>query len=223
MVTLRNVIEELDRLFAIFNEHYYEGQLIKPVISIQRNDRNRLTLGWCSTKKVWKELITGEFFYEINLSAEFLFRGVLEICETLLHEMTHLRNLQLDIQDCSRGGTYHNRRFKEMAEKCGLVVTHHSAYGWAITELSEETKLYIDSLHLNSEMFNLTRQTPGIMQILGPAGTLDGAGGTDNPIPPKPKSSYRRYVCPSCKLIVRATKEANIICGDCHEQMQIEG
>ena len=220
MVTLKNVIEELDRLFAIFNQHYYGGQLIKPVISIQRNDRNRLTLGWCSTKKVWKELTTGEFYYEINLSAEFLFRGVAEICETLLHEMVHLSNLQRDIQDCSRGGTYHNRRYKDVAEKCGLVVTHHSTYGWATTELSDETKLYINSLHLNSEMFNLTRETPGIIEILGPAGALDGAGGTDNPT--KSKSNSRKYVCPTCKQSVRATKEVNIICGDCQQPMTVE-
>ena len=44
-------------------------------------------------------------------------------------------------------------------------------------------------------------------------GTEDGTeGGTE---PEKPKQSMRKYVCPKCGCIIRATKEVNIICGDC--------
>ena len=31
----------------------------------------------------------------------------------------------------------------------------------------------------------------------------------------KAKSSSRKYVCPNCGCIIRATKEVHIICGEC--------
>ena len=37
------------------------------------------------------------------------------------------------VQDCSRGNTYHNKRFKAAAEAHGLTVTHSDKYGWSHT------------------------------------------------------------------------------------------
>lgn len=199
MVTLQTVIASLDKLFGIFNDHYFNGNLIKPVILVQTNGHHRLALGWCTTKKIWKNTLSGDFYYEITLCAEFLYRGVSEICETLLHEMAHLSNLQKEIQDCSRGGSYHNKRFKSEAEQCGLIVSFNQRYGWAFTRLNEESAQFIADLQLNPATFALTREAPS-----GNA-------------PPKSKS--RKYVCPLCQMIVRATREVNIICGDCNETM----
>ena len=36
---------------------------------------------------------------------------------------------------------------------------------------------------------------------------------------PKKKSSTRKYICPVCHNSVRATKDVNILCMDCDEQM----
>ena len=44
-------------------------------------------------------------FYEINICAEHLARPFEQVAETLLHEMVHLYNLQIGVQDTSRGGT----------------------------------------------------------------------------------------------------------------------
>lgn len=220
MVTLQTVISQLDQLFIIFNDHYFDARLTKPVISIQTNGLHRLALGWCTTRKVWKHTVTGDFYYEINLSAEFLYRPIHDICETLLHEMVHLSNLQKDIQDCSRGGTYHNKHFKAEAERSGLTAAYTPRYGWTLTELTDEAKAFIDGLNLNPDDFALTRQTHGMIQ-LPPTTPNDGisAGDSGTDQSRKPKSSSRKYVCPECGQIVRATKIVNVICGDCQEKM----
>jgi acetone carboxylase gamma subunit len=31
----------------------------------------------------------------------------------------------------------------------------------------------------------------------------------------KSKQSSRKYVCPGCGCIIRATKEVHVVCGDC--------
>lgn len=76
-----------------------------------------------------------------------------------MHEMVHLCNLQNGIIDVSRGGRYHNKKFKEKAEESGLIVEHHQTYGWTKTELAQETENFINSLVLNSEDFSLSRES----------------------------------------------------------------
>ena len=57
------------------------------------------------------------------------------------------------------------------------------------------------------------------MMKLGFIGTGNIPGiGNDNSQPPnKKRSSYQRWICPSCHTIIRSTKNVNIICGDCGE------
>ena len=62
---------------------------------------------------------------------------------TILHEMVHLYNIQHDIQDCSRGGTYHNKKFKAEAEKHMLRIEKDKRYGWTITHPTKELLDYI--------------------------------------------------------------------------------
>ena len=52
--------------------------------------------------------------------------------------MVHYYNYENGIQDCSRGNTYHNKRFKREAENRGLLITHSDKYGWSHTEPTEE-------------------------------------------------------------------------------------
>ena len=203
MASLEKTISALNSLFALFNDHWFGGTLTSPVIVVQSHGKMKNTLGWCTTKKIWRDVNTNDEFYEITVCPEFFDRTIHEICGTLQHEMVHLYHLQNGIQDCSRGNTYHNRRFKEKAEACGLVVEHYVQYGWAITKPSLETIDYIDSLGLNKADFSLERQ-----RTL----TLPGGGG-------KTRGKWHKLVCPSCGCFVRSTKEVHIACLDCKQQM----
>lgn len=211
--SLKEVIGELEDLFDILNKKYFKNELQRPVITVSP-DNTRGAYGWCTTWKAWKtgevksfvdmteeeiKALKDEGFYEINLCAEYLNRSFEEIAGTMLHEMIHLYNVNQGIQDCSRGGTYHNKRFKEAAEAHGLIVEATKKYGYAKTELDEQSKSFIKSLEL--EKFNLRREK-----------TFKAKKGGK-------KSSSRKYVCPVCGSIVRATKEVNITCADCDERM----
>lgn len=183
--SLKPVIEKLENLFSKFNEKFYNGELQTPVITVSP-DTTKGAYGWCTAWKAWsvgeqkkvtdlatltKEALEAmkkdDGFYEINICAEHLARPFEQVAETLLHEMVHLYNLQIGVQDTSRGGTYHNKKYKEAAE-----------------------------LHRKS-----------LPKIPGAA---------------KTKQSSRKYVCPVCGCIIRATKEVHVICGDCNVEFEEE-
>ena len=200
--SLKAIIEKFENLFSIFNKKYYNNELQTPVITVSP-DTTRGAYGWCTSWKAWKDSEDEDGgYYEINMCAEHLNRDFKEVCATLLHEMVHLWNLQNNVQDTSRSGTYHNKNFKVEAEKHGLIIEKDSKYGWTITKLNDECSKFIEGL--KHESFKLHRKK---MIKVNTSST---------------RQSTRKYVCPSCGCIVRATKEVNILCGDCNEYFEEE-
>lgn len=193
-ITITEVITKLESLFSKFNESLFDGQLEKPVITVSPDTCN--AYGWCTSWKAWKECQSDDGYYEINISADYLNRSFLETCGTLIHEMVHLDNLRLNIKDTSRSGTYHNKKFKEAAEAHGLIVEKTKS-GWSKTSLSDGLRNMIENL--NEEGFKLYRSEPEKSS--------------------SKKSSMRKYVCPDCGMIIRATKEVRVICADCEYEM----
>lgn len=144
--TIKPTIEKLESLFTTFNKRFYNGELEKAVITVSP-DEGRNAYGWCTTYKAWKNQQDSEKgYYEINICAEHLSRNFNELCSTLLHEMVHLWNLQTEIQDTSRGGSYHNKKFKEVAEQHGLHIEQVPKYGWTKTTLNEEGERFIEQM-----------------------------------------------------------------------------
>lgn len=110
MQSLQPVIKQLETLFSKFNDRFYDGKLPKPVITVSP-DSTKGAYGWCTSWKAWTDKENADMnegYYEINLCAEYLSRPIDLVCETLLHEMVHLFNLEQKVQDTSRSGTYHN-------------------------------------------------------------------------------------------------------------------
>lgn len=201
--SLKPVIDELETLFSKFNARFFENKLESPVITVSQ-DHTRGAYGWCTSWKAWQNGAKEGGFYEINLCAEYLNRPYEETCGTLLHEMVHLLNLQDGVQDTSRSGTYHNKKFKETAEAHGLIVEKGEKYGWHKTSLSPEAFEFVQSL--GKQGFTLVRPRP-----LGLKGSSKSGG-----------SSSRKYVCPCCGTIIRATKEVHVICAECEVEFQEE-
>ena len=195
-VSLKPVIDELETLFSKFNKAFFEGKLEKPVITVSP-DHTRGAYGWCTAWKAWQDGTKEGGYSEINLCAEYLNRPFEETCGTLLHEMVHLQNLQDNVQDTSRSGSYHNRKFKETAEAHGLTVEKGEKYGWHKTTLNPQAEAFVKSLGKSG--FCLVRPRTNPLK-----GSRKGGG-----------SSSRKYVCPCCGTIIRATKEVHVLCGEC--------
>lgn len=202
---------QLEKLFRMLNEDMFNGQLDMPIITIQSTPR---AYGHYSVHPIWT--VNGEQLkHEINIGAGTLDRDIEYTVATLLHEMCHMYNdTILNRQDTSRGGTYHNRLFKETAESVGLIVTKTEKYGWAHTAPSDTLIEWI--LDHDIEEIRINRTEPTGIRVVG--GNTAASGGL-KPTGSNPNSHSRKYLCPCCGNSVRATKQVNVICGDCMEQM----
>ena len=98
----------LEKIFRALNAKYFDNELEEPIITIQSTPKAyaHVTIG-----KAWQRGDTTR--RELNIGAGTLDRSIFEIVASELHECIHIYNMQRGIQDCSRGGAYHNKKFKE--------------------------------------------------------------------------------------------------------------
>lgn len=194
--SLQPVISELHKAFNLLNSHFFNGELPQVVITIQSQGK-RSCYGWFTVAKVWSSSHDKEL-HEINISAEHIgSRKMIEVLQTLLHEMLHLYASENEIQDTSRSGGYHNKRFKQIAEEHGMSYNHdkpNSKIGYSAVELTNESIATIESWNLKEASFDISRLS--ISNV-------------------KKKSNIVKWVC-GCNVIVRSSKPViNVICGDC--------
>lgn len=197
----------LEKIFRAVNEHYFNGTLEEPIITIQSTPK---AYGHVTVSKTWSKGTDGERRHELNIGAGTLDRPIENVVSTLTHECCHLKNLQDGVQDCSRRGAYHNKRFKALAEQCDLEVTYDPRVGWGITSPTDRLIEFVLEQGWSEIQMN---RTEGIIFGTGPK-TTGGA----TPTVKKP-SSTRKLICPDCGQSVRATKKVNILCGDCMSHM----
>lgn len=198
------VARYLEKIFKLLNDEYFESALSIPVITIQSTPN---AYGHVSVNEKWE--VKGERKKELNIGAGTLERHIENIIATMIHEMVHLYCADKNIKDTSRNYTYHNKKFKEEAEKRGLIIEHHDKYGWTITKPTEEIIEFCIKNKL--EDIKINRMESYIPPITG----------TETKGKTKAKSSTKKYKCPCCGQSIRATKEVNIICGNCMEKMEI--
>jgi len=194
----------LEKLYDKLNHDFFGDSLERPVITVQSTAR---AYGHYTLYDAWS--IKGEGYRELNIGAGTLDRPIENVLATLLHEMCHQYNdIVLNVQDCSRGGTYHNRFFKETAESHGLNVSKTEKYGYSRTEPADDLLEWI--LNNNIQEIQLCRNDmPMVVPVIG-TGSGSPVSSTGSA-----KNGSRRYVCPECGTIVRATRAVNVICGDC--------
>lgn len=119
----------------------------------------------------------GEVRGEVLLAGEALHLPPAQVFEVLLHEAAHGLNAVRGVKDTSRGGRYHNARFKATAEELGLVVTQMPPYGWAQTELGPDAvRAYESDIAAIGEAMRIARRIGGNVR-LGGAEETAGVGG----------------------------------------------
>ena len=192
-MTISKITAFLESAFDVLNDKYFESSLPKCAITIQSSPK---AYGHFTTREVWqggKEAAR----HEINLGAENLNRPLVNTLATLLHEMVHFYCHINDIKDTSRSGVYHNKRFKEEAERRALIIEYDKKIGWSKTIPSPSFAQFV------KEKWG---DAPIDLYRIGDFGA-DGRTAK--------KSSTRKYVCPICAQGIRATKEVVILCGIC--------
>jgi len=192
-------IEELYRIFHFLNDKYYDNYLPVPIITIQSGARKKAQ-GWFTNYKAWANAETEEDFYEINISAEYLSRGIHAVITTLQHELVHYQNQLLEVKDHS--DNVHNKKFKTAAEKVDLIVEKSNSYGWGITSPNEKFIALIDNeIQPKAELFQVFRRIPQV--------------------PKAPKTQFK-YECPGCEIKAYAKEGLFLKCGSCETALVME-
>lgn len=213
LTSYNRVAGYLNKMFDLLNAEFFESELSRPTITIQSTPK---AYGHFSLREdTWVSKLGGT--HEINLGAGTLTRPIEEVAATLLHEMVHYYNYEHGIQDCSRGNTYHNRRFKAAAESHGLCVSHSDKYGWSHTSPSDALLEFVLDNDLTDILIGRNEFSGFRMPGTGTHSGTFVAG------PERPKSSSRKYVCPCCGMSIRATKAVNVACLDCNEKLLLVG
>jgi hypothetical protein len=96
----------------------------------------RLNLGHFAPHR-WQ--VNGADRHEVLVGGEGLQRGLLDVLGTLLHEAAHGLAQARGVQDTSRQGRYHNRRYATLARELGLEVASVQPIGWSATTVPGPT------------------------------------------------------------------------------------
>lgn len=198
----------LEKIFRTINADSFGGVIEEPIITIQTTPG---AYGHVTVGKTWKR--GEETRHELNIAADWLDRPIENVVTTMIHEMVHLYNIQNGIQDCSRGGSYHNRKFKTEAEKHMLKIDKDERYGWTITSPTDELLEYI--LLQGWEDLEMSRGVHFGFGGVGGGKAAGGSGGVQGGVQKPKGSNSRKYVCPCCGAIVRATRDLELICKPC--------
>lgn len=196
---IKAMVAEAERVIASACDHF--GLTVKPeqiVLTIQSNGRRKRVLGWFGPER-WKH--DKETLHEINLSAEFL--KVHDMGETLIHELAHAENHALKIRDCSPAGV-HNKKFKAMAERLGLVVKERDRrVGYGYTDHGEGSRQFLKGIAFKRELFSQHRLTPTTLK--------------------KDSTRLIKIECPACGYVARVTRkwlEVGLPVCPCGERME---
>lgn len=193
--TIPQLTMALQVMYARYNTHCFGSALPSDcVISLEPSGK-RKAYGWFTTCETW-ETTAGKAF-GIVIAQDFLDRGELNVEITLIHEMCHLYAQIKGIQDTSRSGKYHNDKFREIAEKAGLICTKEPGNGWATREMGLPLREWRSENSIIQEI-DLQYIAPDLEKPKQKGGK---------------KSGFFKYVCPTCGKTARTTTELFLSCG----------
>lgn len=167
----------------------------------------------------------GQQLPEVFVGGEGLAGGPVAVLGTLLHEATHALAHVRGVQDCSRQGRYHNRRFQVLAGELGLEVSQVPAIGWSDTHVPAATVAdYVAQLDRLGAALVLHRYAEGSPETAGATGDDDSDDEQDDAdAAPARASSVAHCSCPRRLTVARAVLALGpITCGVCGENFTYE-
>lgn len=162
---------------------------------------------------------------EVLLAGEALHLKPTDVFEVLLHEAAHGLNMSRGVKDTSRGGRYHNAKFKATAIEVGLRVGSMPPYGWAKTELAPATiEHYSGEIdRIGDEMRIARRMSRSAVERGGAnggpddptVGEVDGGGAPQRPKPAECGCGRKMRMAPS--VLARGP----VVCGLCRTEFMV--
>lgn len=128
-----------------------------------------------------------------------------ETLDTMIHEMVHLYCRENNIKETSRGGKYHNGKFKAEAEKRGLECYQCGQYGWN-TKAGENLVEYAMEKGWNEIRIG-RNNLPPIIRTGGTGTAQSGTTGTEQGGGKRPSSTRM----PTFITIARPPREGAVI------------
>lgn len=164
-----------------------------------------------------------EWMPELFVGGEGFALGARDVLGTLLHEAAHGVARTRGIQDTSRGGAYHNARYRAIANELGLAIARQANRGWSETSITDATaRAYREQIEALEAVLIAHRRSehdpgPGGKAGTGADGGEDGEGEEER----APRSG-RALTC-ECDPVrrVRAAQRTidagPILCGVCQQ------
>ena len=196
VLSLRPALAEIERMIEYARQDMdFKDIRITPVPQTQGQ---RECYGHFTKEKIWQTR-DGKGSHEIQISTEHLARPAIDIYATVRHELVHAKNFECGIDDTSRGGSVHNRKFKTSAESYSLVCGERTdKNGYGITTLDPVYAAQVlAELQPNDDAFYLQRQILAKRK-------------------PKAKTAMLKWTC-GCTNI-RAATEVQATCNACGEK-----
>lgn len=202
----------LNHIFDLLNEEYFNGELAKATITIQSSPK---TYGHFVLRDDAWVSATGASA-EINISAGTLASPIEFLTSVLLHEMVHYWMYVHGIRSTNRA--YHNKKFRDACLARDLLVTRSDKYGWSHTEPADGLLEFVMKNDLTDIL--LYRNETTSYSFGGGSGIHNGLNGTT---PGVSKSNSRKYICPQCRMSIRATRAVRVACIECGNiEMQLQ-
>lgn len=198
-------------MYNKINQDKFNGELPTPIITVQSTPRAH---GHCSMYQIWMRKQDGA--YELNIAMERLGEPIEEIIKTLMHEMIHIYCREKEIKETSRGTQYHNKKFKEEAERIGMTCEYTgTTYGWNTITSNMELEYAIKNEWSEFKIQRTISRKIGFSG--GPESDPDSSPAAEEK---KGESHIRKYQCTICGNSVRASKKLKVICGECFKLME---
>lgn len=228
MTTTTPTTDQYTRLqsaYDFFNAELFDGQLPACLITLQRQKK---VMGYFSGRRFVDA--SGEYTDEIAMNPEFFgHEALIEVLQTLVHEMTHLWQTHFGTPGRRR---YHNAEWAAKMEAIGLMPSTTGLPGGARTGEKMSDYPIIGGRFLTAcekllaEEFSIPwadRLAVALPTLLGPengiTGQNDGEGG-EAPVPGTPPDRRKtKYTCPGCSANVWGKPGLVLGCIPCEKVM----
>ncbi len=172
---------------------------------------------------------------ELFVAGECFAEGAEHTLTTMLHEATHALAHDRQVQDTSRQGKYHNRRFVQLAAELGLAwpadAKAHPVSGFSEVQMTEQARaVYADAIANLKAAITLHLDTFRRLRLGGagqagaePAGDDGAAEGTGEKTFNRTKLVCGCYPERSIRVSPKQAARGPILCGACGEEFLPDG